>query len=365
MFTGDKNFLEIAYEATCNSLEFFENTEFSEELNLFRGAACFQDGVAGYPDIYAKHGESGIIVFSEECREFCVNTGVGLPMYALSTNCLYYNAYVLADKMSEELNLCKKYEQKAVKMKVAINAVFWNEEKQNYNYLYDEFGGCDSVEGLGVAFAILFGIANEEQVKLILENTPVSKHGITCVYPSFDRYDTDDVMSFGRHSGTVWPHVQGFWADAVALCKNTTLFDDEFLKQYENALRYYQFAEIYHPLTGEMYGGRQEREKRGIVDWDSEPYQTWSATAYLRNVYFNLCGMRFTTEGITFVPIGSNLTEKIMLKNFSYRNLVLNVTIEGNGKDVISFKINGKDELPIVRSDATGVINVSIVLGKK
>ena len=90
LFTGDTEFLKIAYEATCNSIKYLESTEFSQELNLFRGGACFQDGVAGYPDIYAKPGESGIIVFSEDCRELCDDIGVGLPMYALSTNCLYY-----------------------------------------------------------------------------------------------------------------------------------------------------------------------------------------------------------------------------------------------------------------------------------
>ena len=71
LYTGDKEFLEIAYEAVCNSLEFFEKTEFSSELNLFSGPACYGDGVAAYPDIFAKHGESGIIVFASKCREFC------------------------------------------------------------------------------------------------------------------------------------------------------------------------------------------------------------------------------------------------------------------------------------------------------
>jgi len=362
LFTGDKEFLKIAYEATNNSLAFFEDTEFSEELNLFRGAACFQDGVAGYPDIYAKHGESGIIVFSEDCRELCNDSGVGLPMYALSTNCLYYNAYVLADKMSDELGQPKKYEQKAEKLKCAINSVFWNDEKKNYNYLYDEFGSCERIEGLGIAFAILFDVAKMEQANLIFENTPVSEHGITCVYPSFERYDTADGMGFGRHSGTVWPHVQGFWADAVSTCKKTDLFDNEFSKQYENALRYYQFAEIYHPLTGEIYGGRQERDKRGIVEWKAEPYQTWSATAYLRNVYMNLVGMNFSEKGIHFAPIGSLLVEKVQLSSLNYRNAILNITINGNGNVLKSFKINGEETDPFVSCDITGNVDIEIVL---
>ena len=65
LYTGDTEFLKIAYDAVINSLEYFEKTEFNEELNLFRGPACYGDGVAAYPDIYAKHMQSGIISFAE------------------------------------------------------------------------------------------------------------------------------------------------------------------------------------------------------------------------------------------------------------------------------------------------------------
>ena len=131
LYTEDKEFLRIAYEAVKNSLAFFEKTEFSEELNLFRGPACYGDGVSAYPDIYAQHGNSGIISFSVENKEFCEKSGVGIPIYALSTNCLYYYAYVLADKMAGELEISEKYVTKAEKMKAAINNIFWNDKKTN------------------------------------------------------------------------------------------------------------------------------------------------------------------------------------------------------------------------------------------
>ena len=172
LYTGDKEFLKIAYEAVCNSLSFFERTEFSNELNLFRGPACYGDGVAAYPDIYAKPGESGIILFASRCRELCEDIGVGIPIYVLSTNCLYYQAYILADKMAEQLGMPTKYREKAENMKRAVNKVFWNSEKGSYNYIYDKFGGCDYQEGLGISFAILFGIADDEQLSLIHISEP-------------------------------------------------------------------------------------------------------------------------------------------------------------------------------------------------
>ena len=131
--------------------------------------------------------------------------------------------------------------------------------------------------------------------------------------------------------------------------------------QTENALRYYQFAEIYHPLTGQMYGGRQE-SGNGIVEWNSEPYQTWSATAYLRNVYMDLVGMKFTEKGITFAPVGSSLTNAVKLTSFKYRNAVFDITIKGKGASQKSFRINGEDAEPFVPCDSEGRINIEIVL---
>lgn len=361
LYTGDKEFLKIAYEAVCNSLSFFERTEFSNELNLFRGPACYGDGVAAYPDIYAKPGESGIILFASRCRELCEDIGVGIPIYVLSTNCLYYQAYILADKMAEQLGMPTKYREKAESMKRAVNKVFWNSEKGSYNYIYDKFGGCDYQEGLGISFAILFGIADDEQRKSIYENYKTSPYGFPCVFPSFKRYNTPDGLGFGRHSGTVWPHIQGFWADAVAQSGRTDLFDKELIIQADNALRYYQFAEIYHPLTGEIYGGRQENGGK-IAEWRAEPYQTWSATAFLRNIYMNLIGMRFTENGIVFEPAGSNLIKKLELKNLRYRNAVINIKLEGSGNKIKFFSMNGEQREPFIRADETGMLDVIIKL---
>lgn len=364
LYTGDKEFLKLAYNAVENSLAFFEETEFSQELNLFRGPACYGDGVAAYPDIYAQNGESGIITFASENKELCEDKGFGIPIYALSTNCLYYYAYILADKMACELEKPQKYSFRAENMKKAINSVFWNKEKQTYNYIYDKFGGCDSAEGMGLSFALLFDIADEEKKQAVIKNAPSTPYGFPCVYPSFSRYNTPDGMGFGRHSGTVWPHIQGFWADAMALNRKVEKFDKEFKAQTDNAIRYYQFAEIYHPLTGEIYGGRQERSKKGISEWDSEPYQTWSATAYLRNVYMNLVGMRFETDGIRFMPVGSSLTDSVTLKSVRYRDSVLNIHLSGKGNIVKKFFINGEIQMkPFVPSNQKGNVNIDIEMG--
>ena len=358
LYTGDKEFLEMAYNATVNSLAYFEETEFDAKRNLFRGPACYGDGVAAYPDIYAEPGVSGIIAFAD-LKNYCKDRGVGIPMMTLSTNCLYYHAYVLADEMAEELGKAKQYEEKAKAMYEAINRHFWSEEKGNYRYIVDDFGGCEHEEGIGVSFAILFQIADAEKISKIMKNQHVTEKGIPCVWPTFKRYETEDGMGFGRHSGTVWPHVQGFFADAAAKNGEAAVFDRELKAQTENAVKYYQFAEIYHPITGEIYGGRQERDHRGIVEWRSEPYQTWSATAYLRNIYLDLIGMQFDTDGIHFQPVKTELAVDMSLRNFRYRNCVLNIQVHRTNQGV-RFLLDGNETVAFVTKDLTGVHNVEI-----
>ncbi len=366
--TGDLEFLDLAYNTTVNSLEYFEDTEFDNEYNLFRGPACYGDGISAYTDVYAKDVGSGIATFAQVHKDLCCDKGVGIPMFTLSTNCLYFYAYILADKMALILNKEQKFSQKADKMKDAINKYFWSEEKQNYVYIADRFGGCDHQEGMGVCFAILFDIADDDKKEKIFKNQHITPHGIPCVWPTFSRYSALGESSYGRHSGTVWPHIQGFWASAAAINGLTEIFDKEFFNQTNNALRYMQFAEIYHPDSGEIYGGVQEygsalkETQRGITEWEAVPYQTWSATAYLRNIYTNLVGIQFCEKGIIFSPVGSSLVKNISLKNIKYRNAILNISIIGNGNTITSFKLNGIETDNFIPSDITGINEVEISL---
>lgn len=377
LFTEDTEFLTLAYTAVTNSLAFFEETEFSEKYNLFRGAACYGDGISAYPDVWAKHGQCGIIHsakhidalksdrgagFVKECRRLHDKDGVGLPIYTLSANCLYYRAYILADKMAKVLRKPQKFAQKAAELKSAINRIFWNEEKGNYNYIFDEFGGCDRQEGMGISFAVLFGIADEDKKQKIFSNFLTTPCGLPCVYPTFSRYTANE-NEFGRHSGTVWPHIQGFWADAAAKSERNDIFEREFLLQTENALRHCQFAELYHPISGEMYGGLQENGDKGIGEWwGSEPFQAWSATAYLRNVYYDIAGMNFTEDGIEFSPVGISVLKDVKLHAIKYKNAVINLNIHGNGEKITSFKINGADCRPFIAANCSGEYNIDITL---
>ncbi len=334
LYTLDKEFLELAYNASKNTIKYFEETEFDQKFNLFRGPACYGDGVAAYPDIYAKSGESGIAAFVEYFPEYKAEKGVGCPMHTLSTNCLYYSAYNLMQRFENELGLSatEEYINKAENLKDSINRHFWMEDKGYYKYIVDDFGNCEHQEGLGHSFAILLGVADEEQTKRILENQHITDEGISCVWPTFERYSNYGKNQYGRHSGVIWPHVESFWADAVLRNGRMDLFQKELDCMTKRALRDGHFAEIYHPTSGEIYGGVQEKERKGITLWQSELKQTWSASGYIRMILFGIIGMSFDKHGITFNPNLTKGLEYVKVKNLLCQGKMIDVEVTSNGE---------------------------------
>ncbi len=342
--TGDKEFLALALEATANSLAYFEQTEFDAETGLFRGPG-WSDGVAAYPGIYGDSGgSSAILDWPRHHPDKASKPGYGIPMKALSTNCLYYNAYRTAGNMAAELGrpADATWKRKAAALKAAINQRLWMENKGWYRFFIGPFGDCEDQEGSGHAYALLFGIADRKRTEAIFQSLHVTPAGLPCGWPTCPRYESADGQSFGRHSGTVWPQIQGLWAEAAARRNRAKIFAHELFRLARHAVRDNQFAEIYHPLTGEIYGGMQEAGQRGIVLWNATSRQTWAATAFLRMVLYGLAGMRMQTDGIGFEPCMPEGVTRLELGNLIYRGAKLSVTVSGAGPRVVSMTANDK-----------------------
>jgi glycogen debranching enzyme len=369
LVTGDDEFLRLALEASGNSMRRLEADEFDPKHGLFRGGACFQDGISGYPDRYAQGHQSGgpITRWAETNQRDKAPAGAGLPMMAGSTNCLYYSAYRCISAMQKMLGMdgVAENNRKAESLKKAIRRHLWNAESGKLAYMIDPWEVCARQEGLGLAFALIFGILEDSEAALAIQSQFVTPCGIPCVWPSFARYDTSDGMGFGRHSGTVWPHVQGFWGEAVARHDNRNLLVNEVLALAGNADRDAQFAEIYHPVTGLIYGGRQEfaiddqspnrdpmplplqrtttpGAQDNIEEWRSCRRQTWSATALLRMIITGLIGMRFDENGISWQPQSYDEIQHVQLAGLHYRRAILNIKLSGSGSKICSFIHNGR-----------------------
>lgn len=367
LYTGDKDFLSLALEITANSLAYFEITEYDPEDQLFRGPACYGDGISAYPDRYAKTTGTGCILdWPEANAEMCARPGFGIPMKALSTNCLYYGAYCFAGQMASELGVITDpfWSTKADTLKQAINRHFWMSDKRRYRYLVDPYGGCNHQEGMGHSFALMFGVADEQQRADVFRNQHVEPAGIPCVWPSYTRYRSCGTHGYGRHSGTVWPHIQGLWSEVAARYRQTDIFLHELRNLTAHANRDVHFSEIYHPVTGEEYGGLQEDgPELRMQEWKSCKRQTWSATAYLRMVLMGLCGMEFTPQGILLRPLLPQGITEVKLDHLSYRGMHISLHLSGSGASILTCKINGQHADPFLPAEAIGEQNIVIMLG--
>ncbi len=361
--TGNQDFLGLAYTAVSNTLAIMEDTEYSSALGLFRGPAVYGDGVSAYPAIYTKHADTSLTgsysgisdwpVFNPSLK---ANTGKGIPMHVLSTNSVYYYTYKLMPQYEQALGIGvdPSWHKKAAALKHSINKHLWDEGRGMYHYFVDPFGGCDHQEGMGLSLAILLGVAESSQVQSIFNNTTITPAGIPCVYPSYERYHNAALDSYGRHSGTVWPHIQGLWAEACIQNGYSEGFFHEFEVLTQHALRDNQFYELYHPATGMPYGGIQEPTHKIWEEWYCGARQTWSATAYIRMLLFNIIGMDLSPDGLKFKPNIPSYMASLELTNLVYRNMVLDIRIQGNGDEILSLVINEADSDSFLKSHLRG-----------
>jgi glycogen debranching enzyme len=173
-------------------------------------------------------------------------------------------------------------------------------------------------------------------------------------------------MSFGRHIGTVWPQIQGFWAEAAARAGHAEVFAHELFNLAAHAARDKQFAEIYHPITGKIYGGLQENGGQGIILWQATSRQTWAATAYLRMVLLGLAGLRVDSEGVRFQPCLPKGVSRVELGNVAYRRMTLDVTVRGGGTKVKQLLVNGQEAKDgLLGAAGEGRKQVVIIVGDK
>lgn len=350
----DEAFRLLAAKAVCKTLKKLEAEEFDESTGLFMGAAVYGDGIAAYPDKYAqtKGHRTGILDWPTAHAAEAEDSAHGIPMRVLSTNCIYYAAYRIAARWSSS-DAATEWNTKADRLKTAIQTQFWNPAAGRFDYLFDRTLRCDAAEALGLSFAILFGIADKNQCRSILQNTPVTEHGIACVWPSFDRYRIGN--HYGRHSGTVWPHAEGFWALANLRAGCPAGFEKELWNMSYRAIRDMQFAEIYHPATGEIYGGMQENESHGISVWKSCEKQTWSATAFWSLLLYGLCGLEITADKICIRPYLPTGVDHMELKNLHLDNAVLHLIIDRNAElpceYVLTRPLSGKTTLRLSHSN--------------
>lgn len=156
-------------------------------------------------------------------------------------------------------------------------------------------------------------------------------------YPHWDRYSSAEP---GRHNAIVWPLVQGLWAKALAKHGDLKGYATETGLLAALVRDSGGFWEVYHGNTGAVEGGYQGATDVLKRRWDSEPDQTWSATAFIDMMHTGLFGMTFDDHGLTFAPTLPPSWGSVTLTGLRYRDATLTVTLRGTGKAIRSFTVD-------------------------
>jgi len=334
--TGDREFLASAYETVKNSLAIMEDTQYDKAYGLFCGGSFFNDGITGYPKKLHQEGNGASFV-----KRHPDTAGI----MTLSTNCLYYKAYViLADMvriLEGEAGEAKVYLEKAKHMKNAINKWLWSDALGRYGYFIYPDGTLDeSQEGCGLSFAVWFGLCDAAKAQRILQNIEVSKHGLVSIWPPFEGISSIEKPL--RHNNLIWPFVNAFFADMAAKNDRGDLLKEELIHMAELALESKGFYEIYNAETGKPDGGWQVG-----IHWESIADQTWSATGFIRMVVYGLCGVELEEEGIRFRPCLPEGMGSVYLKGLRIRGVEMDIVLREKRDKNAKILINGKQETQI------------------
>ncbi|MCK5853010.1 hypothetical protein KAH27_08290, partial [bacterium] len=201
---------------------------------------------------------------------------------------------------------------------------------------------CDNQECIGLGYTLIFDIADAERSKRVLENVKQVPAGIPVGWPDYPRYEKIPGETYGRHSACVWPPFEAMLASGAGKNGRIDILMHVVNTIAEYACRDLHFAEVYHPMTGEIYGGVQECEGNLEYEWVSCVRQTWSATCFIRLLLLNVIGMNFTTKGVEFKPQVTEDISPLYVKNIKYRKMDLDIKIKGTGNKISEFYIDGE-----------------------
>lgn len=326
--TGDRKWLAQSFQIIKNTLEDDYKT-LASTSGMYKGESSFLDW---REQTYPKWMDNADIFHSEN----------------LGTNVVHYQAHVILASMAKILGeSSQKYEKQAEKIKNAINQHLWMEDKGYYaQYLYGRkhLIRSDRFEALGEALAILFGVADDEKAKAICAKSPLTDYGASCIFPQIPGIPP-------YHNNGIWPFVQSYWNLAAAKSGNEKALTHGLAAIYRAGALFLTNYENFVAQSGDFDGTEINSDR-----------MLWSMAGNLAMVHRVFMGMSFETDGIKFSPAVPKVyggTKK--LNGFKYRNAVLNITVQGYGNGIKSFKINGKKvQNPFIPSDISGTVDIII-----
>lgn len=312
--TGDAAFLETLYTILKNTVNADIARVYDEKSGLYSGESSFMDWREQTYPLWMQPAD----IYASQSISTCV-----LHARALS---ILSEAGVLLKKPKTETD---GYRTRSVNLIRSINNLLWMKEKNLYSSF--RYGGLnrgiisDKTDNLGEALAVLFGVAPKDKASDVVAAIPVVPFGIPCIYPQQPHADS-------YHNKGIWPFVNAYYALAGAQVKNDAAVTHAFQSMIRAAALFQTHKENFRFDNGHSTGTAINSDR-----------QLWSVGGYLALVYRVLFGMELYSDGLTLNPfVPSAFKGPFTLSNFTYRNAVLTVTVNGSGGVIESALLDGK-----------------------
>jgi hypothetical protein len=310
--TGDQAWLRQVYPIIQKSLEEDAQNAYDPASGLVRGESSFLDW---REQTYPRWMQPADIYQSEN----------------LGTNAVHFQANTVLALMARQLGdaaVASRHEQAAATIKQAVNQHLWLEKAGYYGqYRYGRVFPVVSpkAEALGEALSVYFDVADAGRAKTVVEKTPTTPFGISCIYPQIPGIPP-------YHNDAVWPFVQSFWALAAAKAGNEASLMESIAAVYRPAALFLTNKENFVAGNGD-FAGTQINSSNML----------WSLSGSLGLVYKVLFGMHYETDRLVFRPfVPQALQGERKLLNFKYRRAVLNIELLGYGNEIQEITLDGK-----------------------
>lgn len=330
--TGDKKWLNFIYPVVKQSLETDGKTIYDDVTGLVKGETSFID-------------------WREQSHPKWMQCADIYNTEALSTSVVHAQAWRVLAAMATELG-DKKVAAEALKrssdIAEAINAQLWMPEKRYYGmYLYgrDHLLMNPRAETLGESLAIMWNIADKERGKAITESNPTTPFGAAIFYPQIA-----DMPAY--HNNALWPWVGSWWALA-----NAKVGNEEGVMQAIGA--------VFRPAA--LFCTNKENfnlDNGDIATELNSSNMLWCLSGNLAITHKILFGIDFQKDALVFHPfVPTALGGTRTLRNFRYRDAILDITVTGHGNQIKLFTVNGRAQQPVILAKkAKGKMKVEIVM---
>ena len=316
--TGDVELLEEFYPYTQHTIQQDLHVAYDPETGLFKGETGGLDHRdKTYPDWMSEHAQDSLANIAESKSSI--------------VNIIYCQVYEIMARSADILgygdDVVSMWQQRKEDLVQRVNEHFWDEERGLYvSWEYPNYMGAPDAYKYDVisnGYAVMYGIANQEQCQAIMENYPLVLYGADTVYPQKN----------GRQAGTIY-HNRGVWPGWEATLMigagqegNNQLAEEIWKSCLRGCAMTLTNYEVINFATGEGVASRN---------------QLWSIAGTLSGYYRILFGMEYTEQGIVFRPyVPERMDGPFHLTNYPYRDATLDITLRGSGDTLTSVKLDG------------------------